>query len=190
LWPGMDLCFLALASDTHSVDVEGLLLHIMRLSCCWVCVWVRGVALMGVGRPENGRWITRALKKGVFDSATPRRKSLLGREAVSGGAAGKFVQGMCGVTRERASELFVGGSLQPRRLLREDGLVRGPGSLDGAPLQGPRSLITGWLACALPRTRTPDEVDPSARRNMWDGKCEELEGVGGFRGAGWGATLC
>jgi hypothetical protein len=51
---------------------------------------------------------------------------------------------------------------------------------DGAPAQGPRSL--GWLACALPGTRTSDGVDHSARRNLWGGKNKEPEGNLGLQG--------
>jgi hypothetical protein len=48
----------------------------------------------------------------------------------------------------------------------------------GSPVQGPRSLtpITGCLACALPRIRISDEVDPSARQ-----KC----GPKNAKGLGW-----
>ena len=39
----------------------------------------------------------------------------------------------------------------------------------------PLTPITGWLACALPRIRTSDEVDPSARRKESAGQCEGFE---------------
>ena len=62
----------------------------------------------------------------------------------------------------------------------------------GAPVHGPRPLtpITGRLACALPRIKKNDEVDPSARWKMWAGNSKGLRVVGGVRGAGRGVTVC
>jgi len=55
-----DDCFLAPTDDSLQTTYptmrcgcrdEGLLLHKMCFSGCWVCLWVRGVALMDVGYP-------------------------------------------------------------------------------------------------------------------------------------------
>ena len=50
----------------------------------------------------------------------------------------------------------------------------------GAPVQGFRSL--SWLACELRSTRVSNGVDPSAKRNVWDGQRGESEGNPGVRG--------
>ena len=55
---------------------------------------------------------------------------------------------------------------------------------EGRGIQGSRPLTL--LACALPRIRRSDQVDPSARRKMWYRKCEECVGGTGLQGCGKG----
>ena len=61
----------------------------------------------------------------------------------------------------------------------------------GAPAQGTRPLtpIIGWLACALPRIRISNKVDPSARPGKWAGECEGSEVCKGFQGSREGCYI-
>ena len=63
--------------------------------------------------------------------------------------------------------------------------MRGPGQMWVLSMKPDvRPCLLGWLACVLPRIRISDGVDPSARRNMWAGKCDDPEWGWGFQRCG------
>ena len=60
------------------------------------------------GLSERRKVVNSSLQMRVVVSVNPRRISLLGREAVTVGAAGCLFQGVCGVVRVYAHVLFWG----------------------------------------------------------------------------------
>ena len=79
------------------------------------------------GLYEKRKVVNSSLQMRVVVSVNPRRISLLGREAVTVGAAGSVAMSLW---RDASMCVcVVCGSLGPSRLQREDGVWRGPGLL-------------------------------------------------------------
>ena len=117
----------------------------MRLSCYWVYLWVHGIAMEDTGYPQKGEGWDASLQTRVVFGVNPRGMSLLGREAVTVGAAGPVSRS---VWRDSSiCACAICGSLGPSRLQREDGFLRGPGltvllSRD-PPASGPDHCLVG-----------------------------------------------
>ena len=90
--------------------------------------------------------------------------------------------------RVYALVLFV-GAWDPAGCSERLALCEDQGCWRFCPGSRPLTPITGWLACAMPRIRISDEVDPSARQK-WPRDANSVRVVRGVKGVESGVTLC